>query len=128
MAFASLALKEAKGHYTCIEREAVAIVWAVRDFKFYLWGIPFPFQIDPHPLVQLFSCKNFKCLTPRLKRWGEELEEFNFQVQYLHDLVNKTADCLSCLPIVCDEETEVLDNHVHWVRESTITKEEWDKK
>ena len=38
IAFASKTLKGAEAHYSVIEREALALTWAIKHFKFCLWG------------------------------------------------------------------------------------------
>ncbi|KAJ1095977.1 hypothetical protein NDU88_001126 [Pleurodeles waltl] len=124
IAFASRSLKEAEQHYSVIEREALACMWAVKHFKFYLWGLPFVVRTDHKPLVQIFSPKKNEELTPRIRRWAEGLMEYNFVVEYVPGPRNIVADFLSRSSVDSSEEVED-DVMVNWVRETAINDEEW---
>jgi hypothetical protein len=53
--FKSRALKKAEQNYSQIEIEALALVWAVKKLKKYLWGRPFQMRTDHKPLLRLFG-------------------------------------------------------------------------
>ncbi|KAJ1173097.1 hypothetical protein NDU88_004938, partial [Pleurodeles waltl] len=99
IAFASRSLKDAEQNYSVIEREALACSWAIKHFKFYLWGLPFVVRTDHKPLIQIFSSKKNEDLSPRIKRWVEGLLDYNFQVEYIPGTRNCVADFLSRAPI-----------------------------
>ena len=79
ISYASRSLSEVESRYYQIEREALAITWAIQHYKNYLLGQNFIVYSDHSPLQNLFNgCK--KDLPPRIERWILKLQEFNFQV------------------------------------------------
>ncbi|KAJ1208272.1 hypothetical protein NDU88_003658 [Pleurodeles waltl] len=124
IAFASRSLKGAEQQYSVIEREALACMWAVKHFRFYLWGLPFVVRTDHRPLVQIFSSKKGEELTPRIKRWVEGLMEYNFTVEYVPGPKNIVADFLSRTSVGGDDESE-NEIEVNWVRELAVSEDDW---
>lgn len=94
--FASRTLNETEQRYSTIERELLAIVWATKNFRPYLFGTNFVLYTDHRPLVWL---KNLKEPNSKLTRWALKLEEFNFEIKYLPGKTNKVADALSRVQI-----------------------------
>ncbi|GFO37368.1 Ty3/gypsy family of RNAse hi in long-term repeat domain-containing protein [Plakobranchus ocellatus] len=80
--------------YSAIEREALALVFAVTQFQRYLIFKHFVLQTDHKPLAYLRtgSPKN-----ARLMRWALALQEFSFQVVHIPGSENLHADVLSRL-------------------------------
>ena len=58
--------------YNTIEREGLAVVWAVCKFLIYLYGIEFTLQTDHQLLIYL---KTAKCLNDRVMRWAIFLQK-----------------------------------------------------
>lgn len=92
VAVASRKLIEAEKNYPTHEREMLAIVWAVKQFRHYLEGIPFDVETDHHALRYVLSQP---ILSRRMARWVEELGNFDIQVEYLSGKKNNLADLLS---------------------------------
>ena len=80
IAFASRALNKAEQNYCTIEKELLAIVWAVKHFRPYLFGMKFNIFTDHRPLVYLFGMTN---PYSRLTKFRLILEEFDFTVNYI---------------------------------------------
>ncbi|GFO28894.1 reverse transcriptase [Plakobranchus ocellatus] len=83
-----------EGRYSAIEREALALVFAVTQFERYLAFNHIIFQTDHKPLSYLraSSPKNV-----RLMRWALALREFSFQVVHMPGSQNVHTDVLSRL-------------------------------
>ena len=57
VAYASRKLKQSERSYTVIEKECLALVWAVQKFSRYLYGTPFTVETDHCPLKYLNEAK-----------------------------------------------------------------------
>lgn len=101
IAYASRILNPAERHYSTVEKELLAIVWAVKHFKPYVYGHEFVVLSDHKPLVYLF---NISGASDRLMRWRIQLEEYDFKVVYTPGKGNVVADALSRIEL-CNLDT-----------------------
>lgn len=92
IAFTSRTLNKAESNYPVIEKELLAIVWAVKHFRPYLYGKYFKIRTDHKPLIYLFGMKD---PSSRLMKFRLILEEYNFDVEYVKGVDNAAADALS---------------------------------
>ena len=92
IAYASKALAGAPKSYATVEKECMAIVWAIDKFSCYLYGRSFTLQTDQHPHTYLNSAK---LTNPRLMRWALKLQPFRFRVEAIPGVDNVGADWLS---------------------------------
>ena len=90
--YASRRLKPAEKNYSTIEKEALAIYWALKKFEVYLYGRQFVLQTDHRPLLHL---QNADKLNPRLKRWAVYMSLFPFRAEHIPGPENHLADVLS---------------------------------
>ena len=95
IAFASRTLNNHEINYSTTEKELLAIVWAVKYFRPYLYGKQFELKTDHQPLKWLHTKYLGKDLSPRLQRWILSLGEYNMKIEYLKGKDNKIADFLS---------------------------------
>ena len=65
--YASKKLSSAERNYSTIEEEGLAIVWGIKRFHLYLYGVPFVLQTDHEPLKYMDSAKYANA---RLMRWA----------------------------------------------------------
>jgi len=92
--FISRKLCSAERNYCTRQREALAVVWALKRLKEYLWGGPqFIVRTDHHNLLWLMNHDQ----TGRLARWQAFLSCFNFTMVHLPGKRNVVADSLSRL-------------------------------
>lgn len=103
IAYASRTLNKAETNYSTIERELLAIVWAVKHFRPYLFGRKFKIITDHKPLTWLF---NIKDPGSRLVRWRLKLEEYDYEIVYKAGKNNTNADALSRPPVL---NTNIVD-------------------
>lgn len=92
LAFISRSINSAEINYTTTEKECLAIVWGVLQFRHYLTGRKFVILSDHRPLVWLDSV-----IDPgaRLLRWRLKLNNYNYELQYTPGKTNYVADELS---------------------------------
>lgn len=94
IAFASRTLNETESKYATNEKEALAIIWAIKKYQCYLYGNKFTLVTDHKPLTFIkTSEKNSKIL-----RWRLELENYDYDVVYREGKTNVVADALSRMP------------------------------
>nr|XP_022307941.1 uncharacterized protein LOC111113940 [Crassostrea virginica] len=94
IAYASRKLKECECKYATVEKECLAIVWAIQKFQQYLYGHEFILETDHSPLVYL---NKSKVTNPRLMRWALSLQPYRFRIIAIKGKDNVGADYLSRL-------------------------------
>jgi len=94
-----LVLAPAEKTFAQIHKEALAIVFGVKDFHQYLFGRSFTIKSDHKPLQCLLGEK--KGIPPiasaRVQRWAPTLSTYSYKVQYLPGRDNANADVFSRL-------------------------------
>ena len=92
IAFVSRKLQPQEFKLATIEKECLAIVWAVETFRYYLFGRKFKLQNDHNPLVRLNQVKD---KNRKLLRWSLTLQEHEMEYEYKAGEKNVDADALS---------------------------------
>ena len=92
IAYASRKLLGREINYSTIEKECLAIVWAVDKFKYYLLGKPFALEVDHKPLIYLNRVKG---TNSRIMRWALALQPYRFQIVHVKGRDNVGPDWLS---------------------------------
>lgn len=90
--YASRTLNKHETNYSAIEKELLAIIWATKYFRPYLYGTKFTIRTDHQPLTWLNSLKEPNA---KLQRWRIRLNEYDFEIEYVKGKDNKVADFLS---------------------------------
>ena len=90
--FASRRLLPREENYAIIEKECLAIVFALNNFAKYLLIKPFFIQTDHAPLSFL---KQKKTKNSRLMRWSLSIQQYSFTVQHIRGFQNVVSDALS---------------------------------
>lgn len=102
--FGSRTLNDHEINYSTIEKELLAIVWATKYFRPYLFGRKFIIETDHKPLTWLFSIKE---PNSKLVRWRLKLSEFDYEIKYKKGIQNGNADALS--RIKAETEINMID-------------------
>ena len=96
VAYASRSLQQHEKNYGITELEGLAVVWAAKHFRHYLYGHKCEVYTDHEALKALLN-------TPRpsgkLARWGMALQELDIEIFYQPGKVNSNADALSRSPL-----------------------------
>ena len=109
IAYASQHLDKSQMNWSTIEKEAYAIVHAVKTFYPYLYGSKFQVLTDHRPLQWLMSIKE---PTGRLARWALCLQEYDIDISYRPGKANQNADCLSRIPVPENENRTSIEEPV----------------
>lgn len=94
--YASKVNSKTEENYGITELKCLAVVWAIKLFRPYLYGRKFTIVTDHAALKWLMTSPN---LTGKLHRWARVLQEFEFDVEYRPGNTNVVADALSRAPI-----------------------------
>ena len=92
VAYASRTLTKAERQYSTTRKEMLALVWALRHFRPYLYGKKFTARTDHKSLLWLQS---FKHPEGQVARWLQTLAEFQFTVEHRRGILHSNADALS---------------------------------
>ena len=96
VAFFSRTLHGSELKHPAIEKEAAAIIEAVRHWKHYLTGKHFKLITDQKSVAYMFDTKHKgKIKNDKILRWRLELSTFSFDITYRFGAENIPADTLS---------------------------------
>ena len=81
-----------------IEKELLALVWALGHFDVYVGsGVPVEVFTDHNPLTFLNS---LRCPNQRLIRWSLMLQSYCLDIRHIKGSDNVVADALSRAPVM----------------------------
>ncbi|KAL6062843.1 Retrovirus-related Pol poly from transposon [Balamuthia mandrillaris] len=94
IAFASRALNAAQRNYPATKRELLAVVFALHQFRCWLWGRHFTLFTDHKALSYLFTAKHSSFM---LNHWAFLLLQFDFDIVHRPGVQMVLEDALSRL-------------------------------
>lgn len=115
VAYANRSLTAPEMNYAQTEKEALALVWAVERFHYFLFGRFFELITDHKALETLFGPKSKPCA--RIERWVIRLMSYKFKVIFKPGKTN-IADPLSRLLKQIDTQTnasEEIEEYIRWI-------------
>lgn len=100
IAFASRSLTPAERNYSQLDRQTLAIVFAVNHFFMYVFARKFKLVTDNQPLTRIFHQNNkLPVMTSaRLLHYASFLSGFDYEVEHKKGSENVNVDCLSRAP------------------------------
>ena len=96
IAYASRQLKKHEQNYPTHDLELAAVVFALRIWRHYLYGVPCRIFTDHKSLQYLFTQKE---LNMRQRRWIELIKDYECTIEYHLGKANVVADALSRRPM-----------------------------
>ncbi|KAK2575252.1 hypothetical protein KPH14_012703, partial [Odynerus spinipes] len=124
--YASQTLSRTQRKYSQIDKEAYAIIFAVKKFYQYVYGNRFTLYTDHRPLTQIFSPE--KSLPAhsamRMQHYAIFLQGFTYDIKYKNTKLHGNADGLSRLPIKSEdiECRDVIDEfQINTIEELPVT-------
>ena len=118
IAYASQTLSNSERNYCQIDKESLAIIFAVKHFHFFLYGNYCSTIFTDHkPLISLFDAhsKLPTLVATRLQRWALTLSTYNYEIEYRTDANNGNADASSRKALVqtnLDAQADDTTNNV----------------
>lgn len=106
IAYASKGFNRAEGNKSTIEQELIAMHWAIKHFRYYLYGRHFLVRSDHRPLIYLYNLKESSAKLTRLRL---ELAEYTFSIEHIRGKDNVVADALSRVHV--DEIRSIKDRN-----------------
>lgn len=94
VAFASRSLTPTEQKYAQIEKEMLAIVFAIQKFHFFIYGLKIKVNSDHKPLETIIK-KDLATISPRLQRMRLKLLDYDLEVHYKPGKYLYIADTLS---------------------------------
>jgi hypothetical protein len=92
LAYASRLLSSSEINYSITEKECLALDWALKKFKGYVWGCKIVVVTDHQALCWLLTKRD---LAGRLARWSLSIQEYDIEIRYRSGKLHDNADCLS---------------------------------
>ena len=92
ISYASRKLLPRERRYAVIEKECLAVVYAVKKFNEFLYGREFVLQTDHQPLVCL---NHSRVANDRIMRWSLMLQPYSMRIEAIKGSENVIADYLS---------------------------------
>ena len=108
--FASRSLTAAEQNYSQLDKEGLAIVWAVKKMSDYIYGRHFILVTDNRPMASILS--PVKATPPmvaaRLQRWASFLSGYDYEIECRTTSENANADFMSRLPVKNQADNRAL--------------------
>ena len=116
--YLSRILTEAERNYAVIEREALAIVWAVKRAEKFLLGKHFSLKTDHKALEYLFNPNKSlpKHTSARIQRWAITMVGYDYNIEYVKGESISHVDALSRMHF-SDENVmneKIVSEGIYW--------------
>ena len=92
VAFISKKLSETQQSWSTIEKETFATIWALGQFRSWIFGKPVTLFTDHNAITYLTDSAP---KSPKLMRWALAIQQYDVTFCYKSGKANVVADCLS---------------------------------
>ena len=100
IAYASRFLNSLEEKNSVNELDQLGVVWAIKHFKYYLYGKRFTVITDHHALISaLKASERSKTSESRLTHWIDRLTTFHFDIKHLAGNKMGLMDYMSRNPV-----------------------------
>lgn len=110
VSYASRTLNNHEINYPTIEKELLAIVWATKYYRPYIFGREFDLLTDHEPIKWLHKKHQGKDINQKLIRWLIQLNEYDINIDHIKGKENRVADFLSRINVETREINQIDDN------------------
>jgi hypothetical protein len=86
---------EVEQNYPAVKREALAILFAIKSFKYWIFGVKFVLESDAKALIYIRSNGAVQECDAILHRWLARISAYDFDFRYVKGSENGEADALS---------------------------------
>jgi len=131
--YASRSLSNAEKKYATWELEALAVVWALRVFRMWLYTCPFTVYTDSQALARVMKTSGDGAVegNHRVTRWLLAIQAYNCTILHRPGKSNGNADALSRHPLKSDcpygeEQEEPLSGNIFTMRATIAESNEND--
>ena len=118
--FMSRALMETEQRYSNIERELLAIVFALEKFNHYTFGRTITVQSGHQPLQSIWK-KSIVSASPGLPRLLLRLAHYELNIEFLRGKENVIADALSRVCTLQSTNSKAIDSYIDVIPMHHIT-------
>lgn len=105
--FVSSALSDSQRNYPATKKELLAIVFALKKFREWLWGSHFTLYTDHMSLIYLFDNSNENLM---FSNWADQILDYNFSVVHCPGVQNILPDYLSRIYADCNPIKVLMTN------------------
>ena len=109
--YVSRALFETELRYSNIERELLAIVFALERLNHYTFGRTITVQIDHQPLQSIWK-KSIVSASPRLQRLLLRLVHYDLNIEFLRGKENVVADAVIRVCPLQSSDSKTKDSNI----------------
>ena len=116
----SRALTETEQRYSNIERELLAIVFALKRLNNYTFGRTITVQSDHQPLQRLWK-KSIVSVSPRVQRLLLRLAHYDINMEFLHGKENVIVDALNRVCPLQSNNSKIKESNIDVIPVHHIT-------
>lgn len=113
IAFASKSLSKSDQRLSQTEKEAMALVWAIEHFDYFLKGRHFDLYTDHKALEVIFSIRKptSSLTSARIERWLLRIQDYQFEVKYIQGKKMIADFCSRACKLADDEDFDNDTDH-----------------